>query len=215
MNQQINEQLSALMDGRLDGEQARFVLARAKDGEDVRQRWSRYHYAAQVLRGEHPLLLRDGFAESVMRSIEPPARSGSHFARRVVRWGAGGAIAATVAVAALVVTRPVGEMPVSAPMALTQGNASPGVSGPAIAVAPAAATTTTYGAGEIRPPLLAPGLPLDAAPASYGMETVLVPTLDPRFGAYARRTQPTQSANAPYVLLLTPQQSAREPSGQH
>lgn len=203
MNEQIHEQLSALMDGELEGDQARFVLARAERDPDVARRWARYQFAAQVLRREHPVLMHEDFAESVMGAIAGPALAvRPRMAHRVLRWGAGGAIAASVAVAALVATRPAGESP-TVPQPTFPRVAST-VSGPAIAVAPAAATTTTFGVGEVRPPLLAPNAPLDAAPASYGMETLLVPSFDPRSGA-----RHAQSASAaPYVLLLAPADNA-------
>lgn len=192
MNEQIREQLSALMDGELDGHQTRFLLAGAD--ADLVQRWSRYQFAAQVLRREGPRPLRAGFAEAVMAAVAPLPQRPS-LPRRVVHWGAGGALAASVAVMALLVTRPAGEPAGVAPPPLVRATA-PAPGSPAIAVAPAAATTTTFGRGEVSPPLLFPTPPLDAAPASYGMETLLVPALDAR----ARHPQ----ASAPSVLLLTP-----------
>jgi len=203
MNEPIHEQLSALMDGELDGDQTRFVLARAQRDPDVARRWARYQFAAQVLRREHPVLLREGFADSVMGAITAPTLTvRPRMAHRVLRWGAGGAIAASVAVAALVVTRPAGESPTASPQPAF-ARATPVTAGPSIAVAPASATTTTFGPTEVRPPLLAPNVPLDAAPASYGMETLLVPSFDPRAGANARHAQQSASA-APYVLLIAP-----------
>jgi len=205
MNEPIREQLSALMDGELEADQARFLLARAEGDPDVARRWARYQFAAQVLRREHPVLLREGFAESVLASIAAPAPALAvrpRMAQRMLRWGTGGAIAASVAVAALMATRPAGDSP-AAPPQTAFARATPVAAGPAIAVAPAAATTTSFGPGEVRPPLLAP---LDAAPASYGMETLLVPSLDPRSGMYARHAQP--AAAAPYVLLVEPAQAA-------
>jgi len=206
MNEQIHEQLSALMDGELDGDQARFVFARAERDPDVGRRWARYQFAAQVLRREHPVLLREGFAESVMGAITAPTLTvRPRMAHRVLRWGAGGAIAASVAVAALVVTRPAGESPAASPSQPALAHAMPVSTGPSIAVAPVAATTTTFGDGEVRPPLLAPNAPLDAAPASYGMETLLVPSFDSRSGS--RHAQ--SAAATPYVLLVAPADAPR------
>ena len=209
MNDQIHEQLSALMDGELEGDQARFVLARAERDPDVAYRWARYQFAAQVLRREHPVLMRDGFAESVMGAIAAPALTvRPRMAQRVLHWGAGGAIAASVAVAALVATRPAGESP-TAPSQPAFARATPIAAGPSIAVAPAAATTTTFGVGDVRPPLLAPNAPLDAAPASYGMETLLVPSFDPRSGArHVQSASAAPASTAPYVLLLAPADNA-------
>jgi len=204
MNEPIREQLSALMDGELEGDQTRFVLARAQGDSDVAGRWARYQFAAQVLRREQPVLLREGFAESVMEAIVTPALAvRARMAHRVLRWGAGGAIAASVAVAALVATRPAGESPAAPQPAFAR--TTPAMSGPSIAVAPASATTT-FGPGEIRPPLLVPNAPLDAAPASYGMETLLVPSFDARTGVYARHAQ--SASAAPYVLLVAPADGA-------
>ena len=50
-------------------------------------------------------------------------------------------------------------------------------------------------------------MPLDAAPASFGMETLLVPSFDPRTGAYARHVQ--SASAAPYVLLVAPAEGAQ------
>lgn len=206
MNEQIHEQLSALMDGELDGDQARFVLARAERDPDVARRWARYQFAAQVVRRERPVLLREGFAESVMASLAAPAVTiRPRMAHRVLRWGAGGAIAASVAVAALVATQPAGESP-TMPAQPAFARATPVATGPSIAVAPAAAMTTSFGSGEVRPPLLAPNAPLDAAPASYGMETLLVPSFDPR--APIRHAQ--SASAAPYVLLVAPADAAAQ-----
>lgn len=207
MNEQIREQLSALMDGELDADQTRFVLARANGDAELVQRWARYQLAGQALRREAMPPLRAGFADAVMAAITAsPARQ--PLGQRLLRWGAGGAIAASVALAALVVTRPAGEAPGTAPAALVR-TPSAALNAPAIAVAPAAATTTTFGRGEAAPPLLlVPNAPLDAAPASFGMETLLGPALDPRCANAGCVRHPPATASAPSVLLLAP--AARE-----
>lgn len=214
MNESRRESLSALMDGALDKEQLRFVLAGLASDGDGALCWSRYHLAGQVLRRERPLLLDDKLAQAVMAAIaNEPLASQPRLGQRVLRWGAGGAIAASVALVALLATRPA-DGPVSAPLAtptpsLARTTPLAVNSATSIAALPASATTSSFGIGEVRPPLLAPNAPIDSAPASYGVETTLVPALDPRFSVYARG-----GANVPagggYVLLLTPSERKSE-----
>lgn len=103
------EHLSAGMDGELSREELRFLLRRLDHDQALRGQWSRFHLAGDGLRRELPALASGGFATRVMASIEQE-RSGS--ARRRSGWlrvSAGGAIAASVAVVALMATRPVGD----------------------------------------------------------------------------------------------------------
>lgn len=107
-----HETLSALIDGELTEDQLRFMLRRMDGHAALRASFSRYHLIGDGLRGELPLLADEDFAARVMRRIEtstpatvavPKTRRHPH---RWLRWSAGGAIAAGVAVAALVVTQP-------------------------------------------------------------------------------------------------------------
>ena len=207
MNETRRESLSALKDDALSKDELRFVLAGLAADEDAAQRWGRYHLAGQILRHERPLLLDDGLARAVMAAIaNEPSVAQPHFGQRLLRWGAGGAIAASVAVMALIATRP-GDGPTTTPYSppapalarTTPTAANPGAS---IAALPASATTSSLGIGEVRPPLLVPNAPIDTAPASYGVETPLVPALDPRFSVYARNGASVPASG--YVLLLTP-----------
>jgi sigma-E factor negative regulatory protein RseA len=109
MNQDTRESLSAGIDGELSKEQLRFLLRRLDHDASLLQDWSRYHTARDSLRHELPDLASAGFAARVMLAIEleptavsvAPARH-SHW----LRWSAGGAIAASVAAAALMVAQP-------------------------------------------------------------------------------------------------------------
>lgn len=209
MNQRIREQLSALMDGELEAEQLRFMLAGLAADKDAAHSWGRYQLAAQVLRREHPAAVDGGLAEAVMAAItaETPAarmRPG----QRVLRWGAGGAIAASVALLALLATRPPAQPGSVLQAPLAQSTPAVVSRASTIAAMPATATSTSYGVGEVRPPLLLPNAPLDAAPASYGSEAALMPTLDPRLGVYARGVPSGQVASGPYVLLIAPVERA-------
>lgn len=107
MSHAEHENLSALMDGQLSRDQVRFMLRRMDGNVSLRTAWERYHVMGDSLRHEMHGLADVGFAERIMREID--ASSVTHHRRgphRWLRWSAGGAIAAGVAVAALVVVQP-------------------------------------------------------------------------------------------------------------
>lgn len=111
MTEVNRENLSAGMDGQLSSEELRFLLRRFEADASLAKTWGRYHVARDGLRRELAPMASADFADRVMRAIEqetgvsvvPQAR------RRWLRWSAGGAIAASVAVAALLVTQPAGQ----------------------------------------------------------------------------------------------------------
>ena len=103
----VRENLSAGIDGELSKEQLRFLLRRLDHDAALQHTWARYHLARDGLRHQLPPLAASGFAARVMQAIEQesvtlvgPRRS--HW----LRWSAGGAIAASVAVAALMIGQP-------------------------------------------------------------------------------------------------------------
>jgi sigma-E factor negative regulatory protein RseA len=209
----IHEQLSALMDGELERDAARFVLKRVAGERELGLAWARWHLAREAIRRQQPVVLADTFADAVMARIEgvgiSPVRSGVPV---WLRWGAGGAIAASVALAALVVTQPANEDPLQ-PVAIPQRGLavqSP-PSGPAINAAPVAATTAPR---EFRAPLM-PVAPIEAAPASFGGNGAAPAAIDPHLEPYLIRHYQSvgrngPSAFVPYVLLVTPQPEARQ-----
>lgn len=104
------ENLSAGMDGELSKEELRFLLRRLDHDASLQQAWSRYHIARDGLRHELSPLASEGFASRVMLVIEQEGvvvRQGKR--RHWLHWSAGGAIAAGVAVAALMVAQPAGQ----------------------------------------------------------------------------------------------------------
>lgn len=113
LNQDTRESLSVGIDGELSREQLRFLLRRLEHDVPLQQDWSRYHAARDSLRHELPALASPGFAARVMLAIEQEAAAESSVLavvparhRHWLRWSAGGAIAAGVAVAALMVAQP-------------------------------------------------------------------------------------------------------------
>ncbi|MDE1893876.1 MAG: sigma-E factor negative regulatory protein [Pseudomonadota bacterium] len=110
MNQNIQETLSAGVDGELSKDELRFLLRRLDHDASLQHTWDRYHVARDGLRRKLPPLAGAGFSERVMLAIEresgPVARGRrNHW----LRWSAGGAIAASVAAAALMISQPGGD----------------------------------------------------------------------------------------------------------
>ncbi|HET8897200.1 MAG TPA: sigma-E factor negative regulatory protein [Rhodanobacteraceae bacterium] len=102
MNETVKSQLSALADAELGHDEARFLLRRIDAEPDLAAAWLRYHVAGECLRRQALLPVSGGFSMRVMQAL--PARRGR--AAQWLRMGVGGAIAASVAVAALVLVRP-------------------------------------------------------------------------------------------------------------
>ncbi|HTJ96913.1 MAG TPA: sigma-E factor negative regulatory protein [Rhodocyclaceae bacterium] len=101
----MNEQLSALMDGELDAEEATLVFARLKASEQSRQSWSDYHLVGDALRS--PDYLESDLTARVMEALlEEPvvlAPPQSHSRPRLQRALAMAASVAGVAVVSAVV----------------------------------------------------------------------------------------------------------------
>jgi sigma-E factor negative regulatory protein RseA len=107
MTQVQREHLSAGIDGELAREELRFLLRRFEHDAELREDWTRYHLARDGMRRQLPTVASAGFAARVEQAIARESHAAS--ARRVphwLRWSTGGAIAAGVAVAALMMARP-------------------------------------------------------------------------------------------------------------
>ncbi|WP_158884320.1 sigma-E factor negative regulatory protein [Rhodanobacter sp. L36] len=143
MNQDMRENLSAGIDGELSKEELRFLLRRLDHDALLQQAWARYHTARDGLRRELPAVATPGFAERVMLAIEqehvqsaPVAGKRNHW----LRWSAGGAIAASVAAAALMISQPAGDASHNVAPAARQAQAIAAISAAPVdrSVAPAA-----------------------------------------------------------------------------
>lgn len=204
MSEAQREHLSAGIDGELAREELRFLLRRFEHDAGLRQAWSRYHVARDGLRGELPALASAGFAERVSEAVAREARAGA--GRRVphwLRWSAGGAIAASVAVAALMIARPVAEDDPAA-AGVAQAGPATGVAAPLQPGAPAA---------------VPPWLSGDTA-SRYSQQAAA--TLGETYGEamlpYARSLSPyrLQAVRSPgnqggYLLMLDPQRVSASP----
>lgn len=100
-------QLSALVDGELPPEQARFLLRRLEHDEELRGCWERWQLAGDVLRGLDSAILPGGFSERVAVAVAAERGAGQATTRhaRWARWGGGAALAASVAVIAMFLVR--------------------------------------------------------------------------------------------------------------
>ncbi len=104
------QQLSAMLDGELSQDQARFMRRRLQHDGELSACFERWQVCGDVLRGRQVSLLPTDFAERIARGIaagDSAAVIAPTTARRprLLRWGGGAALAASVALVALFVGR--------------------------------------------------------------------------------------------------------------
>jgi sigma-E factor negative regulatory protein RseA len=203
------ENLSAGVDGELAREELRFLLRRLDHDAELQQAWTRYHVIRDVLR-QQPLLAGDGVAARVQRAIGLPeagAVATPMAGKRMhhwLRWSGGGAIAAGVAVAALMLAQPAGD-------------------GSNRRIAPAASSQRAVAdladAPQPTTPAAVPPWLSDSSASQYSQQAAA--TLGESFGdatlPYARSVSPyrLQKLHAlreqpAYLLTVEPQPSLRE-----
>jgi sigma-E factor negative regulatory protein RseA len=160
IDESIDEQVSALMDGELERESARFLLRRLEHEPELAARFGRYHVIRACLRRELSLGRPGDFAAGVQARLQRDATADApHAARPARRWlraAAGGILAAGVAAVALIAVTP------------------HGARGPAVAAAPVAATPAALRPIVVAQPVagnysreLAPIAPAEAAIEAY------------------------------------------------
>lgn len=198
MNETPSQQLSALIDGELDSHNARFLLRRMNADEALSAHWTRWHLARACLRGEFVAPLRSDFAQGIAAALAAEAAPRRSIGGRVLHWSAGMAVAASVAVAALLMV--------------------PRVSGPEMAPADNfAATPSTAPAQVAASPLterdLRPDLGRVAHTVAAGTDArSLGPAirLDPQVDVYLRRhgmavQRHGETGFVPYLPVAAPQ----------
>src|SRR5690348_13734282 len=224
------EDLSALMDGELAAEPARFLLRRLEHEPELARTWSRWHMIRACLNGqrdaEHadPVRLagagssdEEAFSARVLQAVQAqPRQARRHWARYL----GGGAIAASVAAAALILSVPqtttTGTTLASAPERTTAAAARTGV----IAAAPVSAKreTTSLPWLDGRQPMFLAARPTsaNAAPgggllqSGYLQQAAYAPDDSPML-----LRDPNAAANAPYMLMLVPARGAAQPPQRH
>lgn len=113
-------QLSALLDGELPLDEARFLLRRLEHDDELGGCWERWQLCGDVLRGQSGALLPSGFAQRVATAVandREAATSTATSGHRWLRWSGSAALAASVAVVALLLVRqsPDAQSPVAPP----------------------------------------------------------------------------------------------------
>lgn len=146
------EQLSAMLDGELAPDQARFLLRRLQHDHELAGCWERWQLCGDLMRGSAPALLPEGFAERVRHALDAGsatpqamAMAGSGARTRWLPWAGSAALAASVAAVALLVGRGAPTSPVAEPVSFDR-----------VAAAPA---STVPLADPSQPAGVAPGIP--------------------------------------------------------
>ncbi|WP_130618169.1 sigma-E factor negative regulatory protein [Dyella amyloliquefaciens] len=212
MTDNQRENLSAGMDGELSKEELRFLLRRVDHDAALQQAWSRYHVARDGLRRQLPPLASGGFAARVIQAIEQDGLAVRGKPRRHwLHWSAGGAIAAGVAVAALMVAQPAGQPDQFSPQVASAPSRT-------IAQDSGAALTGTSGAPAVAPP----GLNVySEVPYHISQQASATLEGDNRTLLYSRNSMspyrvaryPASNGDGSYLLLIHPDQ-AQQPSTQ-
>lgn len=215
MDPTSREDLSALMDGELAAEPTRFLLRRLDHDPELGATWSRWHLIRACLASD-PARLRmpaigNDFASRVSAAVQAEAAPRVR-QRQWARYMGGGAIAAGVAVAALMLNTP--NPRVGAPATVTQSSTRAST-----APASAAATTLAEAApagNQITPPWLLSRqptvLPIQPASANVVYGTGLMQPDYLRRATYARDAAlplgPSYQANPPelpFPIMLVPE----------
>ena len=214
MDTTSREDLSALMDGELAAEPTRFLLRRLDHDPELGATWSRWHLIRACLASDPARLpmpaLGNDFASRVSAAVlaeaAPPMRQ-----RHWARYMGGGAIAAGVAVAALMLNTP--NPRVGAPATVTQSSTS---TAPASAAAATTLAEAAPAGNQITPPWLLSRqptvLPIQPASANVVYGTGLMQPDYLRRATYARDATlplaPSYQANPselPFSIMLLPE----------
>ncbi len=208
------EDLSALMDGELGTEPARFLLRRMEHDPELARAWSRWHLIRACLDAKKQttahsdsLLIDsiasdDVFVARVMGAVRQQPRR--HWARYI----GGGAIAASVAVAALILSVPQSTSTDNIESTARDARAVSAI--PAAPVASRIAAASGVGRSAMLPWLdnrqsaFLAARPGDAMTSSYLQQAAYAPDSAPMLV----RDPHQQFNGAPYMILLVPEQNA-------
>lgn len=192
------ETLCALFDGELAADEARFALKRLGHDAEWRDTVGRWQLYGDALRGQAQGVAANGFADRVALALreeqsQPVALPARSFGRR--GW-MGGALAASVAVAALFVTRPFSD-----DVAPAASSVSPNVASVPAASLPRVAAATAPGASTVSTPRApaAPAAPADpqSPDSTPGATAAAVAVAEVPRRASERRASRNQSPRSP------------------
>jgi sigma-E factor negative regulatory protein RseA len=195
-NPETLQQLSALVDGELERDQARFLIRRLPDDPELSGAWQRWHVAGECLRGHGPAAVRAEFMANISLAIADDATPGRGVSRETLKWVGGFAVAASVALAALMAVRPGvdGNAPATQPLIAVVPVATP-----AVEVAP-----SPYREQDLRPAWREESMTVANEGGAYGPGV----RIDPRVESYLVRHNEATTAQGqgfvPYVTLVAP-----------
>ena len=175
------QQLSAMLDGALAPDEARFLLRRLQHDHELAGCWERWQLCGDLMRGSMPALLPRDFSQRVAAAIGDQGLTRAAVAgagtRTGARWGwaGGAALAASVAVAALFIAQ-------RNPAAIEPAFSNPSV--PLAASGPAPVTTVEPRLASPEPSLPTPTLDTAAGIAAAALAASELPRR-----AAARRTR--------------------------
>lgn len=194
-NPETLQQLSALVDGELERDQARFLFKRLADDPELSGAWQRWHVAGECLRGHGPAAVRAEFMANISLAIAGDATPGRGVSRETLKWLGGFAVAASVALAALMAVGPGAETSAPASQPLIAVVPSP----PAVEVAP-----SPYREQDLRPAWREESMTVANEGGLYGPGV----RIDPRVESYLVRHNEATAAQAQgfvqYVPLVAP-----------
>lgn len=214
------EDLSALMDGELGAEPTRFLLRRLDRQPELAQTWSRWHLIRACLAKQHDSVAIDphsdaAFAARVLNAVQARPRT-----RRWARFAGGGAIAASVAAAALILSVP--QSTSTDTQVATRASSNLNTHNTAAAPRIAAATIAPRAPAALpwlnRAPIFLAARPATANAAltggllqqpGYLQTAAYAPDAAPMLVPHAQ-----QAGEPPYLILLVPDNAAA-PSAQH
>ncbi len=147
MTDNINEQISALLDNELDPTEARNALDHLQGDDSLRQQWDRYHLIGDAMRGEAVRLSTESIADRVRARLESEAITGtsdqpipiSRNPRYRARWlktAGGGLLAASVAAITVIAFPPMTETVSDVSPQLVVENSLPQIQAPETQAAP-------------------------------------------------------------------------------
>ena len=211
LNPDAPESLSVGIDGELSKEQLRFLLRRLDHDPSLHLSWARYHIARDSLRRQLPPLASAGFAARVMQAIERESTPAVATSRRShwLRWSTGGAIAASVAAAALMIGQPTGDAERLTASTTQQTNTVAAVTPISKPTAPAAVPPWLSGnsAGLLSQQASATlGAPFGQNQPAYARRLSTYPPM--------HRYRTLDNNDGSYLLLLDPEQQASGTSRQ-
>ena len=195
IKQDLAERVSAMLDGELAADEARFVQRRVESDADLRAAIGRYELIRSCLRNELPAIAPADFRANVMAKLDAELGAAATTAHRPwLRAAAGGLIAAGVAAAALIAVAPQQTAPTQAPIA---ASATPGPAPTLSGVTPIRTDDLRISGVEAQP--ASAGIPLGPtrAPVIY----------DPQLESYVMRHSNALSNSrggfVPYVYVVS------------